>query len=340
MKELRLDGIIGDFLNTAEDFAYRLEELNLSSDDELILKINSPGGSVFDGFSMFNQIKALDNKVSIRIEGLAASIASLIALAGDHVSMTEVGSFMIHRASTMAAGNTDDLESVADSLKQIDETLVNVYVTKTGLETSEIEEMMDKETWMSPETAKKKGFIDEVEETLKAVAFLNSNQKINMKKLDELFTKLGLVKSEGEQPKSEEEEETPVKASEEEEETKSQEEEEEEERKKKEEEEEEEEAKESDQLKDLITAIEALVERVKGQEKLINSTRETLSALNDGMASFVDNRVKQIAKGIKSNGEVPLAQSNFGGVPQTWVPKYQGFKKQMAEIDKKTRATL
>ena len=95
-KTIRLDGIIGDFGNTGEEFNFRLEELDLQPEDTLLVIINSVGGSVIEGWGIYNMIKTLPQQVTTRAEGLAASIASLILLAGNKVEMSEVGMLMIH----------------------------------------------------------------------------------------------------------------------------------------------------------------------------------------------------------------------------------------------------
>lgn len=329
--EIRIDGIIGDYMNSAEDFSYRLAELNIQSGDELVVKINSQGGSVFDGFSIYNQLKGLENTVTTNIQGLAASIASLIALAGDRVIMSEVGTFMIHKAATMAAGNQEDLESAAEGLGQIDETLINVYVAKSGLPRSEIVEMMDKETWMSPQKARELNFVDELEETLQAVASLSNKSNITMNKLEALFTKLGIPTASGE-PTTEpaatpaEPAATPAEPSasddppaEPAEPT--------------------EPAAEPSSEPEAITHenILALVVELKALREELAAQKAVVEKLNNGLGEFVDNRVKTLARGMKSNGMVPSAQSNFNPGEPEWTPKFPKHKEEMEAIEKKTR---
>ncbi|MCK5610915.1 Clp protease ClpP, partial [Candidatus Pacearchaeota archaeon] len=119
-KEIRLDGIIGDWGNTSEEFNFNLDELDLQADDELLVKINSVGGSVIEGWGIYNRLVSLENKVTTRGEGIVASIASLILMAGNTIEMSEVGALMIHRASNHVQGNAEDLEKAAEVLKTID----------------------------------------------------------------------------------------------------------------------------------------------------------------------------------------------------------------------------
>jgi len=165
---ININGIIGDFVEDIDDNVLNSEALNkklaeLSDTKEAVLvRINSPGGSVFEGFSMFNALKAIPNPVTTEINGMAASIASLIALAGNTVNMSQVSMFMIHRASNTVMGNQKELEKQADILKSIDDTLINVYAEKSSIGTGEIEAMLSEETWLTSEDALAMGFVDEI----------------------------------------------------------------------------------------------------------------------------------------------------------------------------------
>jgi ATP-dependent Clp protease, protease subunit len=124
-------------------------------------RINSPGGDAFDGVAIFNAFKAHGN-VTTRVEGLAASIASVIALGGNEVQAYSNTMYMIHNAWIWAAGNQYDLREVADILEKIDGQMVDIYAANSKTGKREIAQMMKDETWMTAKEAKEKGFIDTV----------------------------------------------------------------------------------------------------------------------------------------------------------------------------------
>lgn len=143
-------------------------EGNEGKDIELI--INSPGGDVFSASEIYTELRNHDAKVKSRIVGVAASAASVIAMAGD-VEMSPTSQMMIHKASTIGIGNSDDFTHVADFLDTIDKSICSAYEHKTKMNQEEILSLMQKETWMSAEQAKEKGFADEIMfEQPKAVA--------------------------------------------------------------------------------------------------------------------------------------------------------------------------
>ena len=160
--EIRIFGEIGFFSISAEDF---LEELdNLGEVDTIRLHINSPGGEVFDGFTIYNVLKRHPAKVSVLIDGVAASIASVIAMAGDTVIMPENAFIMMHNPMMFAGGDAKDFRNAADVLEKIKTNAVKAYSKKaTELSKDELAEMMDDETWLSAEEAVEKGFADEIE---------------------------------------------------------------------------------------------------------------------------------------------------------------------------------
>lgn len=127
------------------------------------VRINSGGGDVFDGVSIYNRLKQHKAKIIVYVDGLAASIASIIALAGDEVVMSEGAMIMVHKPWTYTAGNTNDLEEVVLRLREVEEQLVGIYSRKTGLDREEIRSMLHPETWMGAEEAVEKGFADRVE---------------------------------------------------------------------------------------------------------------------------------------------------------------------------------
>lgn len=149
---------IGIWGVSAKDF---IEELNaLEGLEQITLSIHSPGGSVFDGLAIYNSLKKHSATVNVEIIGLAASAASFIAMAGDHIEMPVTAEMMIHNAWTISIGNADDMEEAAQWLRHVDNTIVNVYQERTGLESQAIRDMMGEEKWMNGEEAKSLGFVD------------------------------------------------------------------------------------------------------------------------------------------------------------------------------------
>lgn len=143
----------------AEDF---VKQLNSIDTDEIVIRINSPGGDAFDGRAIASAIAAHKSVITAKIDGLCASAATTIANACDHIEMAEGAFYMIHNAWTIGYGNKNDFGELAEFLSKIDDAIAKDYSNRTSIELSEIHEMMDLETWMDADEAKEKGFVDEV----------------------------------------------------------------------------------------------------------------------------------------------------------------------------------
>jgi len=146
---------------SAQQFVSELNELDV---DEITLRINSPGGSVFQGIAIFNAIKAHKAKVTVHVDGLAASIASIIALAGDEVHIAENAYFMIHQPWTVTLGTADDLRDEANLLDKLEGTLVDIYSKRMDKSANEIRDLLKAETWMDGKEAKEAGLATHVTE--------------------------------------------------------------------------------------------------------------------------------------------------------------------------------
>ena len=135
-----------------------------SADDneEIEVSINSGGGDVFAGSEIFTELKSHKGNVTTRIIGLAASAASVIAMAGDKVVMSPTAQLMIHNVWSRAGGDYRDMEHMASVLKGANQTIANAYKMKTGKTDEELLSLMDDETWFTPQDALSNGFIDEV----------------------------------------------------------------------------------------------------------------------------------------------------------------------------------
>lgn len=153
---------ISAFGINAADFT---KELNTVKSGKISLRINSPGGCVFDGITIHNALKRHSAKIHVQVDGLAASIASVIAMAGDTVRMAKNSFIMVHNAWALTAGNAADMRKLADTLDKIDTTLVDVYQGKTKADEADIRQMMNDETWLNADEALAKGFCDAVGDT-------------------------------------------------------------------------------------------------------------------------------------------------------------------------------
>lgn len=146
--------------------------------EDITLEVNSNGGLVTVGSEIYTALKNYEGHVTVEVTGMAASAASVAIMGADTVKMSPTAQIMIHKALlTRASGNSDDLEKAVNALKSSDQSIINAYVSKTGLSEEEIFEMMKNETFMSANEAIEKGFADELmtfEKDLGAVASLES----------------------------------------------------------------------------------------------------------------------------------------------------------------------
>lgn len=134
----------------------------MSGEGDITVWINSPGGDCIAAAQIYNMLMDYKGNVTVKIDGLAASAASVIAMAGTKVMMSPVGMLMIHNPMTMAAGDTSEMQKAIDMLSEIKESIINAYEIKTGLSRAKISRLMDAETWMDAGKAKELGFIDEI----------------------------------------------------------------------------------------------------------------------------------------------------------------------------------
>lgn len=139
-----------------------LDALDQANNDELEVIINSPGGDVFAGSEIYTALKEYNGNVTTKIVGIAASMGSVIAMAGDTVKISPTAQIMIHNVWSMAMGDYRDMQHSADLLQNMNKSIASSYRNKSGMEESELLAMMDEETWLNAEQAKEKGFADEV----------------------------------------------------------------------------------------------------------------------------------------------------------------------------------
>ena len=136
----------------------------------LDMYIFSPGGDVFAGMAIYSILNRFEGQITAHIDGLAASIATVVAMAADKIIIPENASFMIHNAWTMFVGNKKDLTEMLAQLEAIDNQITDIYTARTGKDRDEIVALMDAETWMSGAEAVQNGFADELIENKKIAA--------------------------------------------------------------------------------------------------------------------------------------------------------------------------
>jgi ATP-dependent protease ClpP protease subunit len=161
---LRLYDAIGgwDGIN-AKDVAEKLEALKDEGAEHLDIRLNSPGGDVWTGSAIHSAIAAWDRgEKRVHIDGLAASIASVIAMAGDKIEISPSAMMMVHRPASIAMGHSAELRKVADRLDAIAGVMCDLYAKRTGLDKADVEKLVAEETWMSAAEAVEKGFADKI----------------------------------------------------------------------------------------------------------------------------------------------------------------------------------
>jgi ATP-dependent Clp protease protease subunit len=162
-RTLYLDGEISDETWYGDEVTPQVfkDELN-SGKGNITLWINSPGGDVFAAAQIYNMLMDYPYDVTVKIDALAASAASVIAMAGTKVCMSPVAMLMVHNPATIAIGDSEEMQKAIDMLSEVKESIMNAYEIKSGLSRNKISKLMDAETWMNAKEAKKLGFADEI----------------------------------------------------------------------------------------------------------------------------------------------------------------------------------
>ena len=133
-----------------------------SGTGDITVWINSPGGDCVAAAQIYNMLSNYKGKVTVKIDGIAASAASVIAMAGDTVLVSPVSMLMIHNPATMAWGDHAEMQKAMDMLSEVKESIINAYVLKTGLSRPKLSHLMDAETWMDANKAVELGFADDI----------------------------------------------------------------------------------------------------------------------------------------------------------------------------------
>lgn len=166
---------MSDTETSAPSFKDALKELK--DVKQITVNINSGGGDVFSGVAIHNMLKSHKAHVTVKIDGLAASIASVIAMAGDKVIIPRNAMLMIHNAWTFAVGNANDLRKQAEDLEKVNSVVINSYLDKNpDIDEDKLRSLMDEETWLTAQEAKDLGLVDEIAEPNKAAANITKSQ--------------------------------------------------------------------------------------------------------------------------------------------------------------------
>lgn len=161
MRTLFLNGTIAEESWFDDDVTPQLfkDEL-MAGEGDITLWINSPGGDCVAAAQIFNMLRDYPGNVTVKIDGLAASAASVIAMAGDTVLMSPVSMMMIHNPATMAVGDHAEMQKAIEMLDEVKESIINAYVLKSGLSRAKLSHLMDAETWMNANKAVELGLAD------------------------------------------------------------------------------------------------------------------------------------------------------------------------------------
>ena len=180
--EISIYDEIGFWGVSAASFAQDLKSCG-NNLKQINLHIHSPGGDVFDGIAIYNLLKNHPANVTVYIDGLAASMASVIAMAGNEVIMPENAMMMIHKPWGIQGGDAEDMRKYADLLDKVENTLIPAYASKTGKTPEELAEMLSAETWLNGKECVEQGFADKLAEPLVAMASIKSRKLEDFEKM-------------------------------------------------------------------------------------------------------------------------------------------------------------
>ena len=162
-RTLYLDGAIAEESWYGDEVTPKQFKAELmAGDGDITIWINSPGGDVIAASQIYNMLMDYKGKVTVKIDGIAASAASVIAMAGTKVMISPTGLMMIHNPMTMAFGDAEDMDRAKAMLGEVKESIINAYEMKTGLSRAKISHLMDSESWFNARKAVEMGFADEI----------------------------------------------------------------------------------------------------------------------------------------------------------------------------------
>jgi len=180
---------------TAKRVAAQLRDIG---DNQVTVDINSPGGNVFEGFAIYNLLRDHPRKVNVRVIGIAASAASVVAMAGDNIQIARAGFLMMHNTWTVAIGNRHDLRALADMMEPFDDALAEIYALRSGGDKAAIADMLNQELWLNGSQAVDEGFADELlpADQVEEKDTNTATSAAAMRRVDALLAKQGMPRSE------------------------------------------------------------------------------------------------------------------------------------------------
>lgn len=192
--EINIMGYIGDDWDDSDTTITRVQKkLNIAAGNDVTVNINSFGGSMFEGVAIYNALKQYEGKVTVKNLGIAASAASLIAMAGDEIQMSDASFLMIHNSWVFAAGNRHEMTALIKNLTSFDDAMAGIYSKKMGIDKEEIQKLMDEETYISGESAIEQGIATSLFDP--SASAVKDKSKIAAHKVDELLAKQGVPRS-------------------------------------------------------------------------------------------------------------------------------------------------
>ena len=189
-RTLFINGEISDETWYGDEVTPKLFKQELTSGEgDITVWINSPGGDCVAAAQIYNMLREYEGNVTVKIDGIAASAASVIAMAGDKVLMSPVSMMMIHNPMTIAFGDSGEMQKAIDMLKSVKDSIINAYEVKTGLSRTKLAHLMDAETWMDAGKAVELGFADEITKRNGVV------EELEIPKVSMLYSKTAVVNS-------------------------------------------------------------------------------------------------------------------------------------------------
>ena len=188
-RTLYLDGVIAEESWWEDEVTPKVFKDELcSGSGDVTVWINSPGGCVFAAAQIYNMLKEYPGKITVKIDSLAASAASVISMAGYEVCMSPVGMLMIHNPATFVWGDSEEMRKAKDMLDEVKQSIINAYETKTKMSRIKLAHMMNDETWMNAKKALELGFIDKI-------LFANANEEPEDNSQGFVFSRMAVTNS-------------------------------------------------------------------------------------------------------------------------------------------------
>ncbi|USK57512.1 Clp protease ClpP [Cytobacillus solani] len=196
ISEITIYGVIGtSWWNDSFSASDIDEAVKNAGSNDIIINLNSPGGDAFDGISIFNRLKRHEGKVTIHVDGWACSAASVIAMAADELIMGLGSMMMIHEASNIVWGTKTDMRKEADVLEELEEGIIDIYMTKANVSREDIREKVDAETWFSAKKAVEIGFASKAQGMEAGDPQVPNNTVLNADQKRQILTELnGILK--------------------------------------------------------------------------------------------------------------------------------------------------